>query len=233
MTAVHNSLRLLPGALTLGNLMCGLGAIGLAAAGAPLWQAAALVGLGLLCDLFDGRAARALGTDGDFGTQLDSLADVVSFGVAPAIVLFQWKLHAAGLLGFVAAGALAAAAATRLARFNIQASEPGRFTGLAVTISAAIGLAAVAAEVPVSPLVAALAVIGLAALMVSRFSYRNFKDRRVHELAVPAVTVTGLTVLVVGDLVVGVGTAVALGGVAYALSAPVLAAGRRLSSERG
>lgn len=222
--------RVVPGALTLSNLLCGAFAIGLVAVGAPLWQAAAFVGLGLLFDLLDGRAARALGTDGDFGTQLDSLADVVSFGVAPAITLYAWKLHAAGWLGLVGAAAIVAAAATRLARFNVTESAPGRFTGLAVTISAAIALAAVAADLPIAPGAAALGALCLAALMVSRFQYRNFKDRSIVHLAIPVVAFVGLAVVLVGEPVAGVGLAVAGGGVLYALSAPLSALRRRVSS---
>ncbi len=214
---------ILPQMLTTANLLCGVLAIGVVVAGAPLWQAAALVGLGLLFDLFDGRAARALGCDGEFGAQLDSLADLVSFGVAPAITLYAWKLHAAGWLGLIGAGAVVAAAATRLARFNVQTSPPGRFTGLAVTIPAAIGLAAVAADLPLAPGLAAVLSMGLATLMVSRFSYRSFKDRGVLLLLAPVVLLAACGVAIVGDPVAGVGAAVATGGVLYALSGPLSA----------
>ena len=221
--------RIIPNALTLGNLLFGVAALGVALSGRPLWLAAAFVGLALICDLFDGRAARHFGADNAFGAQLDSLADLVSFGVAPALTLYAWKLDAAGPLGWLAVGALVAAAGLRLAKFTVQAggpksakpAGPARFSGLAVTIPAAIGLGAVAADLPISPRVAALASIGLAALMVSRFAYRSFKDRSVAFIVAPAAVLMVAAVLSTGSLVVGLGLAAVWGGVAYALSAPV------------
>lgn len=218
---------LIPYALTLGNLLCGVSAIGVVASGWPLWQAGALVGLGLLLDLFDGRAARALHVDGPMGAQLDSLADVVSFGVAPAITLHAWKLHELGALGLVAAGALIAAAATRLARFNVQTAAaekpegPARFTGLAVTIPALIALGVAASDVPIPPAPLAFGAITLAGLMVSEVPYRSFKDQPVIFIVLPAAALIALAIAWTGAAVAGVGLATALGGTAYALSGPL------------
>lgn len=231
----HPIARHLPAALTLGNLLAGAAALGAVLTDQPLWWAAAFVGVGLVCDLFDGRAARALGATGPQGAMLDSLADLVSFGVTPALTLYAWKLQAAGPLGLLATGALIAAAATRLARFTAAAggpkpAGPARFSGLAVTIPAAIALGAVAADLPVAPRVVALSALALAALMVSTLPYRSFKDRSVAVIAVPALVLMTLSVLATHSLVLGLGLAAVLGGGAYALSAPVSRLGRRLQS---
>lgn len=232
------ALRLLPHALTLGNLMAGTLAIGFIIAGHPLWHAALLVGVALVCDLFDGRAARALGTDAAFGAQLDSLSDLVSFGVAPALALHTWKLAELGPLGTLAAGALVAAAATRLARFTVAAGgpkaapadakpAPARFSGLAVTIPAAIALGATAADLPLSPAAAGLFAVGLAGLMVSRIPYRSFKDRSSLIIVGPGLAALALAIIALKSPVAGAGFAFALGGVAYALSGPISAVSRR------
>lgn len=234
------ALRLLPHALTLGNLMAGTLAIGFIIAGHPLWHAALLVGLALVCDLFDGRAARALGTDAAFGAQLDSLSDLVSFGVAPALALHTWKLAELGPLGTLAAGTLVAAAATRLARFTVAAGQkpadaepapkpsgPARFSGLAVTIPAAIALGATAADLPLSPAAAGLLAVALAGLMVSRIPYRSFKDRPALVVVGPALAILALAIVALQSPVAGFGFAFALGGAAYALSGPVSAVKRR------
>ncbi len=230
------ALRLLPHALTLGNLMAGTLAIGFIIAGHPLWHAALLVGLALVCDLFDGRAARALGTDAAFGAQLDSLSDLVSFGVAPALALHTWKLAELGPLGTLAAGALVAAAATRLARFTVaagdkpkaaQPSGPARFSGLAVTIPAAIALGATAADLPLSPAAAGILAVALAGLMVSRIPYRSFKDRSALVVVGPALAILAVAIVALQSPVAGFGFAFALGGAAYALSGPVSVVKRR------
>jgi CDP-diacylglycerol--serine O-phosphatidyltransferase len=230
--------RLIPNALTLGNLLFGVAALGVALSGRPLWLAAAFVGMALICDLFDGRAARYFGADNAFGAQLDSLADLVSFGVAPALTLYAWKLDAAGPLGLLAVGALVAAAGLRLAKFTAAAAQPkakaegpARFSGLAVTIPAAISLGAVAADLAISPRLAAFAGIGLAALMVSHFGYRSFKDRSVAFIAVPALILAAVGVAISHQLVVGLGLATVWGGVAYALSAPMSRAWRHMMAD--
>lgn len=229
-------MKLVPHALTLGNLLAGTLAIGLVVAGHPLWHAAALVGLALVCDLFDGRAARALGTDAAFGAQLDSLSDLVSFGVAPALALHVWKLNELGPWGTVAAGLMVAAAATRLAKFTAAAQAgpkapkptgPARFSGLAVTIPAGIALGAAAADVALAPEAVAVMAVGLAGLMVSRVPYRSFKDRPVAVVVVPAALGLVTAVVASGELVVGAGLAFWLGGMAYALTGPISLVVRR------
>ena len=77
----------------------------------------------MILDMLDGRAARLLGADSRFGAQLDSLADLVSFGVAPGVIMYMWSLKAMGNAGWIAALIFCAASAVRLARFNVQAAR--------------------------------------------------------------------------------------------------------------
>lgn len=114
--------KLVPSFLTLLGMCSGLTAIRFAIAGDWTWAVAAVVCAGIF-DMLDGRAARILGADSRFGAQLDSLADIVSFGVAPAIIMFRWCLWQMDVLGWIAALVFCAASATRLARFNVQAAR--------------------------------------------------------------------------------------------------------------
>lgn len=242
----HTFRRLIPNALTMGNLLFGTLALGLIIAGWPLYWAAGCVLLSLICDLFDGRAARAFGSDNAFGAQLDSLSDLVSFGVTPALALYTWKLNELGLLGGLGSAALVVASATRLAKFTVAAAAkapaeigetaevavqgPARFSGLAVTIPAAIVLGLAAADVPLSAPWVALMAMGLAGLMVSAFPYRSFKDRSVALVVAPAAVLCVLAWVATGSVALGLGLGVAVGAGGYALSAPVVSASRRLAA---
>jgi CDP-diacylglycerol--serine O-phosphatidyltransferase len=111
--------KLVPSTLTLLALASGITAIRFAMAGR--WPAAvtAIICAGIL-DMLDGRAARLLGADSRFGAQLDSLADLVSFGVAPGIIMYMWTLKQMGDAGWIAALIFCACSAIRLARFNVE-----------------------------------------------------------------------------------------------------------------
>lgn len=226
----------IPYLLTLGNVMAGTAALGVIITDGPLAHAALCVALGLLFDLLDGRAARKLGVSGPFGAQLDSLADVITFGLAPAAVLYAWKLTALGPLGLIAPAALVAAAATRLARFTAAAGGPptpgpARFRGLAVTFPAAIILGATVADLPIAPHHAALGALLLAALMVSTLPYRSFKDRSVAWVLVPVGLLTVGCALYTQHIATGLGLALAFGGTVYAASAPLLGVVRRVRAQ--
>ena len=111
---------LLPSLFTLGNLFCGYACVIYAMRG-EYEKAAPFIGIAIVLDMLDGRIARMTGSTSEFGLQFDSLADVISFGMAPAILSFQWGLASLGRLGWAAAFLFVTAAALRLARFNIQA----------------------------------------------------------------------------------------------------------------
>ena len=114
--------KIVPSALTLFGLGAGATAIQFALIGE--WKAAvAAIFCAMIFDMLDGQAARLLGADSRFGAQLDSLADVVSFGIAPAVVVYAWSLDQMGTAGWVAALIFCACSAIRLARFNVESSR--------------------------------------------------------------------------------------------------------------
>ena len=123
----------LPSAFTLGNLFFGIWAIVSAAQGNFKWAAWYIVFAGIL-DMLDGRVARRTKTGTKFGAELDSLVDAISFGVAPAMLMYFLEFRFAGKFAWVLCFAYIAAVVLRLARFNVQAdtrgSNPGWFTGM-------------------------------------------------------------------------------------------------------
>src|SRR5436305_12729783 len=116
---------LVPNLITLLALCAGLTAIRLAVEQKLEWALAAIVFAALL-DGIDGRIARLLKGTSRFGAELDSLADFVNFGVAPALILYFWSLHELGHAGWIAALTFAICAALRLARFNVMIEDPNR-----------------------------------------------------------------------------------------------------------
>lgn len=104
------------------------------------WWAAALIGFAIILDMLDGRVARALGSESRFGISYDSLSDLVSFGVAPGVLIYVWTLMGAGKLGLMALLFYIVCVALRLARFNIQAEdvEKYNFTGLPSPMAAGL-----------------------------------------------------------------------------------------------
>lgn len=136
---IHKGVFLLPNALTTGALFAGFYSIISGINGHYVAAAIAVVVAGLL-DGLDGRVARLTNTQSEFGVQYDSLSDLISFGLAPALLAFNWSLSSlrelgpmAGKLGWLAAFLFVACAALRLARFNTQAAsaDKGFFQGLA------------------------------------------------------------------------------------------------------
>jgi CDP-diacylglycerol--serine O-phosphatidyltransferase len=138
--------KLVPSTLTLLGLASGATAIRFALLGE--WtHAVASVVFAMVFDMLDGRAARLLGADTRFGAQLDSLADLVSFGMAPGIIMYSWSLSQMGVPGWIATLIFCAASAVRLARFNVQSvrdegatkADP-YFTGLPTPAAACLML---------------------------------------------------------------------------------------------
>ncbi|HEX2593574.1 MAG TPA: CDP-diacylglycerol--serine O-phosphatidyltransferase [Rhizomicrobium sp.] len=115
--------KFLPNALTLVGLCCGATAIRFALS--DNWEAAVIaIVCAAIFDMLDGRLARLFGADSAFGAQLDSLADLVSFGIAPSVVVYTWTLHEGGGAGWAAVLIFCACCALRLARFNVEAAAP-------------------------------------------------------------------------------------------------------------
>lgn len=174
------SVFLLPSLFTVGNIFCGYYAV-LATMYGNYASAAHAIGIAIILDSLDGLIARLTNSTSGFGLQLDSLADVISFGVAPSVLALSWGLtHADQRLAWIAAFTFTIAGAMRLARFNIQAGNLKHFVGLPIPA----GGGAIAAlvhffETPVSnPVGSNLMVAGvflLALLMVSTIRYYSLK----------------------------------------------------------
>ena len=157
----------LPMALTCGNLAAGFVALSLAAQGLFV-QAAALVALAAILDMLDGAAARLCSTEGEIGSNLDSLADVVSFGAVPALALYLSTLQNLPYAGLAVCAGFLLCGAARLARFPLVKREDC-YLGLPIPPAGlALALLAAAATPPVPALAATLA---LGALMVSRVPF--------------------------------------------------------------
>ena len=172
---------LLPSMFTMANLFCGYACI-VHSMRYELEPAALFIGFAFVLDMLDGRIARMTGTTSAFGLEFDSLADVVSFGVAPAILSFQWGLQPLGRIGWAAGFLFVAAAAVRLARFNIQSGSQDKryFVGMPSPAAACIPAATVFAYPQgfqsASHAVGVLAMVIIPALtMVSTVRFRSFK----------------------------------------------------------
>ena len=205
---LSKSKYLLPNLLTLSSVFCGVSSIYLASTAQSAGQlklAAWLIVAAMLCDLFDGRVARLTNAQSEFGVQMDSLADAVSFGVAPGLLLFSWGLQPLGMLGVFFGFVFAACAIMRLARFNVTSKADGGkskyFEGLPTPLAAGAVVSVVMAHLSVTGHtragaywnVAAMSVL-LGGLMVSNVRYRTFKDFNVRGRGGAALA--GLLVLV-------------------------------------
>jgi len=174
---------LLPNLFTTAGLFSGFYAV-IASMNGQFESAAIAVFVAMLCDGLDGRVARMTNTQSEFGAEYDSMADMVSFGVAPALIAYNWGLADLGKIGWLAAFIYCAGAALRLARFNTQVGVEDKryFQGLASPAAAALiagsiwfgGQSGVEGS-DVSYLVALVTII-LGLLMVSNFRYHSFKD---------------------------------------------------------
>ena len=195
---------LLPAMMTSANLLCGYYAVIAALVGTPddLDRAAKAIGLALIFDSLDGRIARLTGTNTEFGVQFDSLADVVSFGIAPAVLAYAWgfrsvisiagePLHQLGEFAWVCCLTFLICCAWRLARFNVQGMAPGSskyFVGMPTPAAAAVVAALVHAfhlggPLPIGPLQTGwwsvawfILLAALGALMTSTIRFYSFKD---------------------------------------------------------
>jgi len=226
----RQGIYLLPNLFTTGALFAGFYAI-IAAMRGDFESAAIAIFAALVLDGLDGRVARLTNTSSKFGAEYDSLSDMVSFGVAPALVMFSWALGELGKFGWSAAFIYVACAALRLARFNTQidTADKNYFTGLASPAAASVvagtvwvcnDLGLVGADLPfeLSVVVGVLtATVGF--LMVANFSYYSFKgiDFRGR---VPFVVMIAV-VLVFGLIMVDPPLILLAGFLTYAVSGPV------------
>jgi len=191
-------LKVIPSLLTIANLVIGVVAMLLAFQGIT-GTAALLVVIGMGLDGLDGRAARLFKAESAFGRELDSLSDVVTFGVAPAIIMFGVVLQGLGWIGYVIAALFPVCGALRLARFNVQRKSTNYFVGLPITAAGGILATMALYKNLLNPaqIILPIGMIALAVLMVSNVRYPNFKKVAFPRSAIVVVPVLAIMVYVV------------------------------------
>jgi CDP-diacylglycerol--serine O-phosphatidyltransferase len=223
--------RLIPNMFTILALCAGLTAIRFAVD--EKWDAAviALVAAGIF-DGLDGRIARLLGGSTKFGAELDSLSDVISFGVAPAVTLYLWSLQGASNLGWTVALLFAVCCALRLARFNTKLDEvdpmpwAGQFfTGVPAPAGAGLALLPIMMSFELGdtvfrhPALVAPVMLAVAGLMVSKLPIYSFKKVKVpHHLIVPTLLAVGV---LAGLLISATWITLIVIGLAYVANIPL------------
>lgn len=180
----RRGIYLLPNLFTTAALFSGFYAI-IAAINGRFEAAAIAIFIAMILDGMDGRVARMTNTQTDFGAEYDSLSDMVSFGLAPGLIIYQWGLTELGRVGWVAAFVYTAAAALRLARFNtqVETADKNYFQGLPSPSAAGIvvGLVWMGAEYNLEitrglSLAAMVITILAGTLMISNVRYNSFKN---------------------------------------------------------
>jgi CDP-diacylglycerol--serine O-phosphatidyltransferase len=208
---LKKTLFLLPNMITLSSIFCGFDSIRVSASATheeDYYLAALLIVFAMFFDTLDGRVARATKTQSAFGLQIDSLADVISFGAAPAMLVYQWTLNRLDTprfpLGLIGSFVFIACGAVRLARFNVlsmgeqgKPTKPGKYiVGLPIPGAAGILVSIIVANHAAAgvfggieyvwPLLAVT--VGLSFLMVSTIRFRSFKDVQLNARTVLLVT---------------------------------------------
>jgi len=179
---ININIYVLPNLFTTANMFFGFYAIIHSIKGEFVISCHAIVAAAIF-DLLDGRVARMTNSTSEFGAEYDSLSDIVSFGMAPAILLYLWALQPFGRIGWLASFFYVACGGLRLARFNVakKVSDPAYFEGLPIPMAAGIVASSVLAFTDLQleslksyPLLAMTILLSI--VMVSNFNYRSFKD---------------------------------------------------------
>ena len=212
----------IPSLFTVAHIFCGFLSI-IASSRDQYERAAVLILVAIFADVLDGRIARLTGTTTQFGEEFDSLADVVSFGMAPALLAFKWGLWEVPRVGMAVAFLFLVAGSIRLARFSSADHDSTNFVGLPIPAGAgAISMLVLMSPTPVTypafiPVVVAF-VLGLSLLMVSNLPYPSFKGVDLRRKW-PAPTL--FLIAVVFSLVTLTPHVLSILAVIYILSAPV------------
>lgn len=234
--ARRKGIYLLPNILTTGALFGGFYAV-LSGFSGNFEFAAMAIFAAMIFDGLDGRVARLTNTQSDFGVQYDSLSDMVSFGVAPAVVAYGWGVSALGKLGLAAVFVYASCAALRLARFNVQVelADKKMFTGLPSPAAAALVAGFIWSTHDVAPslglsISGALFTAAAGLLMVSNFKYPSFKQIDLRG-KVPFMVILSI---VMGFVVITIDPPriLFLMAVSFALFAPVTWVLKKLTAKR-
>lgn len=192
---------IIPCLFTAGNLGFGVLSMIMTLQHLYLWAGICIL-MAMFCDACDGRVARALGVAGDFGKELDSLSDVVSFGAASAFLIYAYSLQYLGGLGAIPAILYACLGGIRLARFNLTTSEiHGYFQGMPIpnggALIATYVIASVWGDVILPAWILGVIVLLLGLHLVSNIHNPNFKEKSPDKLNIPALVVT----LIIGALI--------------------------------
>ena len=177
----RKGIHILPSLFTTGNVFCGFYAF-VAVLNEDFYHAAWAIVVGMIFDGLDGRIARLTKTTSAFGMQYDSLADIITFGMAPAFLSYAWVLKPFGRLGWMAAFLFLLCTALRLARFNVTKPDThgSHFIGLPSPAAAVVVASIVIAfedlfATKINPFIMVMVIYGLAFLMVSNIKYPAFK----------------------------------------------------------
>lgn len=197
----RKGIYILPNLFTTAALFSGFYAIVMAMQG-RFEQAAMAIFIAMVLDGLDGRVARLTRTQSAFGAEYDSLSDMVSFGAAPALVMYEWALKDLGRLGWIAAFIYCAGAALRLARFNttLEVMDKRYFQGLPSPAAAALVAGFIWVMIDGGyagtdfPLLAAATTIFAGVTMVTNVRYYSFKDINLRK-SVPFMVVAGIALV--------------------------------------
>lgn len=229
--SLRKGIYLIPTLFTVANLGFGFAAI-LASLHDHFWVAGWLIVLAAVCDGLDGRIARLAHATSEFGKEYDSLADVVSFGVAPAILAYQWSLRSLGKWGWFVAFLFLVAGSVRLARFNLKTKTIDRRFFMGLPIPAGAGAVTVLCLIHPEPLqtrplslVVWGYVLAISLLMVSTVPYRSFKTVNLRQRW-PATAFFGIA-LAIALAVLLQEVALAVLASLYLLAGPIEALWRR------
>ena len=222
---IKKSIYILPNLFTSLNLFCGYYSI-TAAIQSRFDAAAIAIIIGGVFDLLDGKIARATHTTSKFGVEYDSLADLITFGLAPALLMFLWVLESAGRPGWSAAFLFIICGALRLARFNTSTSSSSDFEGLPIPAAAAMNVSVVLffSRLEISPepfkLIILIMMFALSFCMVSSFKYKSSKNVSVFK----SMKFNKLVGLILVLVAIATEPSILLFGVAstYVMSGPVL-----------
>lgn len=218
-----------PSLFTAGNMACGFSAVPLAFNGHSHW-AAVLMTVAIFMDVADGAVARLVGATSPFGVQLDSLADLISFGLAPAVLVYTWVLPEWPVVAWVAAYFWLACAAFRLARFNFTVdphADKRYFIGMPSPGAAAVVIATVFAldlpEDKVGPSILLPAVISVvpAVLMVSTVRFRSFRNLVSPKTQQAKITTALIVVAFITGIALEPAATMLVVAYTYVLTAPV------------
>jgi CDP-diacylglycerol--serine O-phosphatidyltransferase len=167
----------IPNLFTFANLFCGFLSLGLSADG-EFKNAAILVIIGMIFDSLDGRMARILKVSSEMGIELDSLADVITFGVSPAMLTYHIWFKEFGIVGLMFTGLFPLFGAYRLARFNITSSKKSvsYFTGVPITAAGGAVTLLVLLHKWIPGLIVGIVLVGLGLLMISKIKIPSFKN---------------------------------------------------------